>query len=97
MPINEGVYNVASGVETSLKGLAEALLDAMGSDLGVEHGPERPVNGVTRRLASTKAARRDLGFMASVGLAEGLRNLVAWWQAERALGAAEAQPVGVAP
>ena len=30
--INEGVYNVASGVETSLKGLAEALT-AMGSDL----------------------------------------------------------------
>ena len=56
----------------------------MGSNLGVEHGPERPVNGVTRRLASTDAASRDLGFTASVGLAEGLRNLVAWWQAERA-------------
>ena len=95
--INEGVYNVASGVETSLKGLAEALLEAMGSNLDVEHGPERPVNGVTRRLASTEAARRDLGFSASVGLAEGLRNLVVWWQAERALDGAEAQLVGVTP
>ena len=95
--INEGVYNVASGVETSLKGLAEALLSAMGSGLGVEHGPERPVNGVSRRLASTEAARRDLGFTAHVGLAEGLRELVAWWQAERALKEAEAQLVGVAP
>jgi UDP-glucose 4-epimerase len=95
--INEGVYNVASGVETSLKGLAEALLEAMGSNLDVEHGPERPVNGVTRRLASTEAARRDLGFSASVGLAEGLRNLVLWWQAERALDGAEAQLVGVTP
>jgi UDP-glucose 4-epimerase len=94
--INEGVYNVASGVETSLKGLAEALLGAMGSNLGVEHGPERPVNGVTRRLASTEAASRDLGFTASVGLAEGLRNLAAWWQAERALDEAEAQLVGIA-
>jgi UDP-glucose 4-epimerase len=95
--LNEGVYNVASGVETSLKGLAEALLEAMGSNLDVEHGPERPVNGVTRRLASTEAARRDLGFSASVGLAEGLRNLVVWWQAERALDGAEAQLVGVTP
>jgi UDP-glucose 4-epimerase len=93
--INEGVYNVASGVETSLKGLAEALLEAMSSNLDVEHGPERPVNGVTRRLASTEAARRELGFSASVGLAEGLRNLVVWWQAERALDGAEAQLVGV--
>jgi UDP-glucose 4-epimerase len=94
--ITKGVYNIASGTETSLKGLAEALVIAMGSDLGVEHGPERPVNGVTRRLASTDAARRDLGFSATVSLADGLRNLVAWWQAERAMDQVEAVPVGVA-
>ena len=29
----------------------------MDSDLGVEHGPERAVNGVTRRLADTEAAQ----------------------------------------
>jgi UDP-glucose 4-epimerase len=95
--VREGVYNVASGVETSLTGLAEALLVAMGSDLGVEHGPERPVNGVTRRLASTEAAARDLGFSASVGLTAGLAALVDWWRAEQALGpgpAADAVPAG---
>ena len=86
----EGVYNVASGVETSLKGLAEALLEAMNSDLGVEHGPARPVNGVTRRLASTEAAAHDLGFTARVGLTDGLRRLVDWWRAERASEAATA-------
>ncbi len=90
-PVREGVYNVASGVETSLKGLAEALLRAMDSDLGVEHGPDRPVNGVTRRLASTAAAARDLGFTATVGLDDGLRQLVHWWQSERALDAAAAE------
>jgi UDP-glucose 4-epimerase len=96
--INDGVYNVASGTETSLKGLAEALLVAMGSNLGVEHGPERPVNGVTRRLADTDAAFRDLGFTASVSLAEGLRNLVAWWRAERTVDEVAAESiVGVAP
>ena len=46
--------------------LAEALLRAMDSDLPVEHGPERAVNGVVRRLADTSAARRDLGFAAQV-------------------------------
>jgi UDP-glucose 4-epimerase len=83
--VDEGVYNVASGVETSLKGLAEGLLTAMDSDLGVEHGPERAVNGVTRRLASTEAAKRDLGFVAEIGLTDGLRQLVDWWRGERAL------------
>jgi len=86
--VTEGVYNVASGVETSLRGLADALLEAMGSDLDVEHGPERAVNGVTRRLADISAARRDLGFTAEVDLATGLKQLVAWWRAEQLVGSA---------
>ncbi|MGN6326408.1 NAD-dependent epimerase/dehydratase family protein [Pseudolysinimonas sp.] len=76
----EGVYNIARGEETSLLGLAEALLRVMGSDLSVEHGPERAVNGVVRRLADTQAARSDLGFEATTGLEDGLRQLVAWWE-----------------
>ncbi|GAA5083530.1 NAD-dependent epimerase/dehydratase family protein [Microbacterium yannicii] len=76
----EGTYNIASGTETSLLELAEALLRVMGSDLGVEHGPERAVNGVARRLADTSAAKRDLGFEATIGIDEGLRQLVEWWQ-----------------
>ena len=82
-PVREGVYNIASGTETSLLELAEALLRVMGSDLPVEHGPERAVNGVTRRLADTAAAERDLGFKAEIGLEEGLRQLVEWWRPQR--------------
>ena len=78
------VYNVASGTETSLLELAEALLRVMGSDLAVEHGPERAVNGVTRRLASTELARDELGFEAEVDVEEGLTRLVEWWRGERA-------------
>ncbi len=81
--VSEGVYNIASGTETSLLELAQALLRAMGSDLGVEHGPDRPVNGVTRRLADTTAARRDLGFEATTTLEDGLRELVEWWRPRR--------------
>lgn len=77
----EGTYNIASGTETSLLELARALLRVMDAEhLGVEHGPERAVNGVVRRLASTTAARRDLGFEATIGLDEGLRQLVEWWR-----------------
>ena len=79
-PVVEGVYNVARGEETSLLDLARTLLRVMGSDLPVEHGPERGVNGVVRRLADTSAAERDLGFTAGVGLEEGLRSLVEWWR-----------------
>ncbi|KQR79880.1 NAD-dependent epimerase [Arthrobacter sp. Leaf337] len=78
--VREGVYNVASGQETSLLELAEALLRAMDSDLQVEHGPDRAINGVVRRLADTSAARLDFGFAAETGLEEGLRELVDWWR-----------------
>ena len=81
--ITDSVFNIASGVETSLSELAETLLRVMGSDLSVEHGPERAVNGVTRRLADTTAAREALGFSAEIGLEEGLAQLVEWWQDNR--------------
>ena len=91
--ITEGVFNVAAGEETSLLGLAQALLRAMDSDLSVEHGPDRAVNGVVRRLADTSAARADLGFESSVGLEEGLRELVEWWRPQREEIAAGRTPV----
>jgi UDP-glucose 4-epimerase len=79
--VAEGFYNVASGVETSLVGLARALLRAMESDLPIEFGPAREVNGVRRRLADTTAAELDLGFRAQIDLDEGLRRLAEWWRA----------------
>jgi UDP-glucose 4-epimerase len=79
----DAVYNVASGTETSLRDLAAALSEVMKSDLPPEHGPARAVNGVTRRLADTGTAARDLGFRAEIGLREGLRGLVDWWRASK--------------
>lgn len=82
--VSDAVFNVASGVETSLEDLARTLLAAMDSDLPIEYGPARAVNGVTRRLADTAAAERELGFRASIDLEDGLRSLVDWWRADRA-------------
>ena len=80
--VSDEVFNIASGVETSLNELADALLRVMGSSLSVQYGPERKVNPVSRRLADTSKARRMLGYCAAVGLEEGLRRLVAWWRGE---------------
>ena len=77
------VFNIASSTETSLIELAQALQRAMGSDLDLEFGPPRGVNGVTRRLADTSAAASRLGWKAEIGLDEGLTRLVAWWRGQR--------------
>lgn len=81
--VEDDVFNVASGVETSLNDLADALLRVMDSDLRPEYGPERKVNPVSRRLADTSKAEKMLGFKATVDLDEGLRRLVEWWKVNR--------------
>ena len=81
--VSDDVFNVASGVETSLNDLAYALLDVMGSDLKPQYGPARKVNPVPRRLADTRHAARSIGFRAQMSLEDGLRRLVDWWAAER--------------
>ncbi|MEO8667554.1 MAG: NAD-dependent epimerase/dehydratase family protein [Bauldia sp.] len=74
------IYNVATEVETSLKALAEALLRAMDSPLGIDFAPPRSGSPVPRRLGATRKARDELGFEAETSLDEGLRQLVAWWR-----------------
>lgn len=76
-------FNVASGTETSLNQLAATLIRVMGSRVRPEHGPERKVNPVSRRLADVSKAERLLGFKAGIGLEEGLTRLVRWWQTHR--------------
>lgn len=83
--VTDDVFNVASGVETSLDDLANSLLKVMNSGLKPEYGPARKVNAVPRRLAETQNARNKIGFEAAIGLDEGLRRLVAWWQASKAV------------
>lgn len=81
--VTDEVFNIATGTETSLAELAQALLRAMDSDLPLEFGPPRGVNTVTRRLASVSQAAERLGWKAEVGLDEGLRRLVTWWRGQR--------------
>jgi UDP-glucose 4-epimerase len=46
------------------------------------HEPERSVNPVPRRLSDPSAARELIGFQSSIGVEDGLRELVAWWQVQ---------------
>jgi UDP-glucose 4-epimerase len=75
----DDVYNVASGTETTLLGLWEAMQRVTGAfHLQPELLPPRKVNPVPRRLACTSLAREEIGFASEVTLEEGLERLVAW-------------------
>jgi UDP-glucose 4-epimerase len=77
--VTDEVFNVGSGTETSLLELCRALCVAKGyPDMQPTFAPVRKVNPVTRRLAAIDRARDALGFVAQVGLADGLDELVDW-------------------
>lgn len=77
------VFNIASGVETSLRQLARTLLEVMDSNLEIEYGRGRKLAAVPRRVADVSKAKAKLGFEAEVTLDQGLRRLVTWWRQER--------------
>jgi UDP-glucose 4-epimerase len=82
--VTDEVFNVASGVETSLRQLCVAFLSAMGSRVEpkiVALPSERKAVEVGRRLADVAKAERLIGFRAEVSLDEGLRRLVSWLDA----------------
>jgi UDP-glucose 4-epimerase len=83
--VTDEVFNIASGVETSLNELAAALGRVMRCSAPPTYGPARKVNPVPRRLADTSKAERLLGFRARVPLEQGLERLVSWWEAERSV------------
>ncbi|MGQ0557348.1 MAG: NAD-dependent epimerase/dehydratase family protein [Nitrospiraceae bacterium] len=86
--VTDDVFNVATGVETSLNDLARQLLAVMGSQLQPEYGPTRVINPVPRRWASIEKAAALLNFKARTSLEEGLRALVQWWRSSLATKAA---------
>jgi len=73
------VFNVASGAETTLLELLQTLLKGAGrTEVQPEFMPERAINPIPRRLADITMAEKKIGFLAQVGLEEGLRRLVEW-------------------
>lgn len=74
------VYNLASGVETSIKELAEKINDLTGNPTPIEIKPVRDWDHSGRRFGSTVKSRESLGFTASVTLADGLEETIAWSQ-----------------
>jgi UDP-glucose 4-epimerase len=86
--VTDEVFNIGSGVETSLYELAATLGRVMGSRVAPEFASLKKAEGVARRLADTSKADKILGFKAQVPLEEGLGRLVSWWERQRAFQAA---------
>lgn len=79
------VYNLASGVETSIADLAAEIDRLTGNRSAPITGPRRTWDRSGRRFGCPAKARAALGFEAAIGLADGLARTVAWTREHAAL------------
>jgi nucleoside-diphosphate-sugar epimerase len=75
------VYNLASGVETTIRELADEINAVVPAPVPLELGPRRGWDHSGNRLGSTAKASAHLGFSADVELREGIRRTVEWTRA----------------
>ncbi|MDQ6757102.1 MAG: NAD-dependent epimerase/dehydratase family protein, partial [Bacteroidota bacterium] len=76
-----GFYNVGTGVQTSIKELCDTILELRKSDLKVTYKPYSSDDAralVQNRIGSTEKAKKELDFMFSYSLKDGLNKLIEW-------------------
>ena len=75
------VYNLASGVETTIRCLAELVLELTQSDSELRLGPRRAWDHSVMRFGSTEKALDHLGFEVRVPIEQGLIRTIDWTRA----------------
>ena len=88
-------YNVGTGRRTSLKELAELLIELTGSEKPINYAPRSTATLVRNRIGSPKRAAEEIDFTAKIDLREGLEKLIAWRASHKAEVEARRQAMGV--
>jgi UDP-glucose 4-epimerase len=88
-------YNVGTGTRTSLKELAELILDITGCKRAIKYAPRSQATLVRNRIGSPKLASAEIGFTAQVKLREGLQQLIKWRALHKAEVEARRRAVGL--
>jgi UDP-glucose 4-epimerase len=78
-PRAEGeVFNVGTGIETSINELARLIGQAVERSIEIEHIDRRDIDNIRRRVVSIEKARRMLRWSPQVTMIDGLSRTAAW-------------------
>ena len=78
-PRAEGeVFNVGTGIETSVNDLALKIGQAVGVEVDIVHIDRRDIDNIRRRVVNIEKARRMLRWAPQVTLTTGLERTAAW-------------------
>jgi len=75
--LDDLAFNVGTGLETSVNGLAATMLEAAGANVEVKHVAARP-GELQRSAVAVNKAVREWGWRPKVSLADGLKRTYEW-------------------
>lgn len=92
--VTDSFYNVGKGVKTTIKELAELILEITGSDLKIQYEPGGQTF-VKNRVGCPKKAAEEIGFKADVELTDGIKKLIEWRNSHKEEVARRRNQVGI--
>ncbi len=77
------VFNIGTGIETSVNTLAREVLDLYGIDSQPVYIDRRDIDNIRRRVVNVEKIRRKLKWVSRVTVRDGLRRTMKWFQGQR--------------
>lgn len=77
--VNSGVFNIATGRQTSIRELVKTINEILGTDIVPTYQPERP-GDIRYSFADITKARRKLGYKPEYDLKKGLEKTIEWFK-----------------
>ena len=73
-----GVYNIATGKETSILDLANLINEFTSNKTPINLKPAREWDKSGKRFASTEKSKNDLGFSSKINIRDGIKKTIEW-------------------
>ena len=80
----DSFYNVGTGIRTSLKELAEILIELTECSKPISYAPRSQATLVRNRIGCPKKASDEISYTAQIELREGLQRLIDWRSSHKA-------------
>lgn len=74
-----GVFNIGTGVETTVLQLARLIKDYSGN-IEIKHIPERDIDNIRRRYMDIELIHTELGWAPTITIEDGLTKTIEWYK-----------------
>lgn len=73
------VFNVGTGVETSVNQLAE-IINGHVNGITIQNVPERDIDNIRRRAIDIEKIRQNLGWSPQINIKKGIEETLTWYK-----------------